>query len=152
MKVYKGSRFYLSPFEPQIVHPDDYHKFPIPTPKGIIFATDREIKAKIFAVFSGISTFSSGTTNINDLITVKVDRMIKGGYLDEKVYIYEFETESNDWKYLEKSSEWYTTKEQIPLNIQEYTRGELYKELKENKDIILLEEQEFIDRKSYCLL
>lgn len=31
MKIYKGSRYYLNPFEPQIVHPDDYHKFSTPS-------------------------------------------------------------------------------------------------------------------------
>lgn len=152
MKIYKGSRYYLNPFEPQIVHPDDYHKFSTPTPKGVIFATDIELKAKIFAVFSGISSFSSSTTNNSDIITVKVDRKINKQYLDEKVYIYEFDTENTDWKYLEKSGEWYCTKEQVPLSIKEYTRGELYRELQENKNILLQEEQEYIDRKSYCLL
>ena len=152
MKVYKGSRFYLNPFEPQIVHPDDYHKFPIPTPKGVIFATDSEIKAKIFAVFSGVSTFSSSTTENIDIITVRVDRKLKEQYLEEKVYIYEFETENNDWKYLNQSGEWYTTEEQIPLNITEYTRGELYTEINNSTDIVLYEEQERIDRKTYSLL
>lgn len=152
MKVYKGSRLYLNPFEPQIVYPDDFHKFPIPTPKGVIFATDSILKAKIFAVFSGISNFSSSTTVDSDVITVRVDRKLKEQYFEEKVYIYEFETENNDWKYLNQSGEWYSTKEQIPLNISEYTRGELYTEITNSTDIVLYEEEDNIDRKAYCLL
>lgn len=135
MNLFKGSKNYINPFQPQPVHPDDFHKFPEPVPRSVIFASDSEIKAKIFATFSTIINFATSTSAEKLGITITLKDKIDPETLKEKVYLYKFSSKEQGWKYMEESGEWYNTQEQIPLEIQEYTRGDLYRELKENPEI-----------------
>lgn len=135
MILYKGSKLDLNPFEPQLVHPDDYHKFPEPMPTKVIFASESETKAKIFAVFSRIISFSTETSVDKPAITITIEDPIEAKSLNERVYLYEFDTNTGDWKYLKESGEWYSTEPQIPITVKEYTREELYSELRNNSEI-----------------
>lgn len=140
MNLFKGSKIYMNPFPPQPVHPDDFHKFPEPIPSSVIFASESEIKAKIFATFSGIISFGTSSTSQKPGITIHLSDSIEPEVLKEKVYIYRFDSETEGWKFIEKSGEWYNITEQAPLEVREYTREELYKELKENPEITFEEE------------
>ncbi len=120
MDLFKGSKLNMSPFQPQTLHPDDFHKFPQPVPSSVIFASESETKAKIFATFSGIISFGTSSTSKKPGITVTLE--------DEIV---------------PETKEWYNTQEQIPIEMKEYTREDLYKELKENKEITFEEKERF---------
>lgn len=134
MILYKGSKLHMNPFKPQPVHPDDYYKFPEPKPENVIFASESETKAKIFATFSTIIPFRMETYRDKPQKTVITDLPLDIK-LEEKIYIYKFDSDKQGWKYIENSREWYNTKEQIPLEIKKYTREGLYNELKENTEI-----------------
>jgi len=138
--LYKGSKLNINPFQPQPLHPDDYHKFPDPIPQSVIFASESETKAKIFATFSGIISFGTSSTSDKPGITIILRDSIKPETLQENVYLYKFNSETGLWKYIEESGEWYSTKEETPTEIIEYTREELYKELMENPEISFKEE------------
>lgn len=125
----------MNPFQPQIIQPDDFHKFPQPIPKSVIFASNSETKAKIFAVFSGIISFGIESSSDNSQISVIMEDEIIPETLKEKVYLYRFDSDKGSWKPIEETSEWYSTEEQIPIEITEYTREELYNELRENPEI-----------------
>ncbi|MDY0097037.1 MAG: hypothetical protein RBS01_01660 [Candidatus Dojkabacteria bacterium] len=140
MILYKGSKLNINPFQPQPIHPDDYHKFPKPIPEKAIFASESETKAKIFATFSTIITFEISTTSNDPRITITLGDKIDEEVLKDKVYIYKFDSEQQGWKYIEESREWYNTEQQIPIEIQEYSRETLYKELRENPEIIFKED------------
>lgn len=140
MILYKGSKLNINPFQPQPLHPDDYHKFPDPIPQSVIFASESETKAKIFATFSGIISFGTSSTSDKPGITIILRDSIKPETLQENVYLYKFNSETGLWKYIEESGEWYSTKEETPTEIIEYTREELYKELMENPEISFKEE------------
>lgn len=140
MNLFKGSRLYINPFQPQPVHPDDFHKFPDPVPSSVIFASESETKAKIFATFSGIISFGTSTYSQRPGITVILEDQIIPETLKEKVCLYKFDSETKGWEYLQESEEWYNTEEQVPLEVTEYTREELYKELRENPEITFKEE------------
>jgi len=139
MILYKGSKLNMSPFQPQPVHPDDYHKFLAPIPQKVLFASDSEIEAKIFATFSGIIPFETHTTSKKPNITIILNDEIEPIALKEKVYLYKFDSKQDGWKYIKESREWYNQTEQTPIGIQEYTREDLYTELKENHEIIFKE-------------
>lgn len=149
MNLFKGSRLYLNPFQPQPVHPDDFHKFPEPVPNSVIFASESETKAKIFATFSGIISFGTSTTSQKPGITIHLSDSIDPETLKEKVYLYKFDSETEGWKYIEESREWYNITQQVPLEVKEYTREELYKELKENSEITF--EEELQERESSAI-
>ena len=140
MILYKGSKLNMIPFQPQPIHPDDYHKFPKPIPEKAIFASESEIKAKIFATFSTLIPFGTSTTSDNPNITITLEGKIDTELLKEKVYIYKFDSEQQDWEYIKESREWYNAKEQIPIEIDEYTRETLYKELRGNPEILFKED------------
>lgn len=140
MILYKGSKLNTNPFQPQPVHPDDDCKFQEPIPDKVIFASESEIKAKIFATFSTIIPFQISTTADDPRIKITLGDNINQEFLKEKVYIYKFNSGQQGWRYIKDSREWYNTKEQIPMEIQEYTREELYKELRENPEILFKEE------------
>ena len=140
MILYKGSKLNMIPFQPQPIHPDDYHKFPKPIPDKAIFASESETKAKIFATFSTIITFETSTTSDNPNITITLEGKIDTELLKEKVYIYKFDSEQQGWEYIKESREWYNTKQQIPIEIEEYTRETLYKELRGNPEILFKED------------
>lgn len=135
MFLYKGSKLNMSPFKPQALHSDDVQKFPEPVPKSVIFASNSETKAKIFAVFSTIISFGTESSSDDSKISVIIEDEIIPDTLKEKVYLYKFDSDKGSWKYIEETSEWYSTEEQIPTEIKEYTREELYKELRENPEI-----------------
>lgn len=139
MYLYKGSKLQMSPFQPQLLHPDDYHKFLDPIPHNVIFASDSETKAKIFATFSGIIPFVISSTSEKPGITIILRDYIKPETLQENVYIYKFNSDTGSWKYIEESREWYSTEEETPVEIKEYKREELYNELKENPEIFFKE-------------
>lgn len=140
MNLFKGSRLYMNPFQPQSVHPDDFHKFQEPIPSNVIFASESETKAKIFATFSKITSFEISSIPKNPRITIHLMNSIDPKILKEKVYLYKFDSETEGWELIEKSGEWYSTNEQVPLEIREYTREELYQELRENQEITFEEE------------
>ena len=140
MILYKGSKLNDSPFHPQPVHKDDIKKFPEPTPNGVIFATESESHAKIFAVFSGIVSFGTTISPDGKKREIILRGEIRPEDLEEEVYIHEFDSDKGDWKYLKASGEWYSTKEEIPSTTKEYTREELYKELQENTEIEFVQE------------
>lgn len=142
MILYKGTDKNNSPFQPQPVHNDDIKKFPEPTPEGVIFATDSETHAKIFAVFSGIVSFGTVMSPDEKKRQIILRGEIREEDLEEKVYVHEFDSEEGDWKYIKESGEWYSTEEQIPSATKEYTRRELYKELQENSEIEFVQEFE----------
>ncbi len=146
MDLFKGSKLNISPFQPQTLHPDDFHKFPQPVPNSVIFASESETKAKIFATFSGIISFGTSSTSQKPGITVTLEDEIVPETLKEKVYLYKFDSENEGWKYLPETKEWYNTQEQIPIEMKEYTREDLYKELRENKEITFKEEFEEKER------
>lgn len=140
MLLFKGSKLNMNPFQPQTVQSDDFHKFPQPIPKSVIFASNSETKAKIFAVFSTIIPFKIESSSDNSQISVIMEDEIIPETLKEKVYLYKFDSDKRSWKPIEETSEWYSTEEQIPIEITEYTREELYNELRENSEISLKKE------------
>ena len=125
----------MNPFVPQAVHPNDFHKFSEPVPANAIFASNSETEAKIFAALSGIKSFMILPRSQKEGITVSTESKIEKHDLEGKVYVYRFDSEGEGWNYIEESKEWYNTKEQIPIEITEYKREELYNELRENPDI-----------------
>lgn len=149
MKIYKGSKLNMNPFEPQPVHSDDFHKFPEPIPSKVIFASSSEKRAKIFAIFSGITSFGTSTTSDKSQIYISIKKPIKQERLKEEVYIYTFDSETDGWKYIPESGEWYNCSKQIPIGIQKNTREELLKELEVDPEISI--EEDFKEKESMTI-
>lgn len=139
MQLYKGSQLnFENQFETQPVYSDDEDKFPEPRPKEVIFATDSEIKAKLFAALRGVCSF--GTEQSEDKrLKVIIEPPIDMEKMTEKVHLYTFE-KTDDWKFLEKSKEWYSTKPTPFISKKEYTRQELYEELRQDPNLEFHEE------------
>lgn len=134
MQLYKGSKLnFENQFETQPVYSDDEDKFPEPRPEKVIFATDSEIKAKLFAALRGVCSF--GTVKTEDgRWEVIIEDAIDMEKMTEKVQLYTFE-QNDDWKFLEKSREWYSTKPETFISKEEYTRQELYDELRQDPNL-----------------
>lgn len=142
MILYKGSKLNMNPFEPQPVHPDDYDKFKGLVPEKVIFATESKTKAKIFATFSNVISFGSTTNRSNSGITVYIEEPLPEETLEKNVYIYSFDSNNNTWHYIDETKEWYTTQPQTPIEIEKYSRGELYNELKKNPEVSFTTEKQ----------
>ncbi len=130
----------MSPFQPQPVHPDDIHKFPSSTPSGVIFASDSEINAKIFAALRGVCSFGTIPSEDNKKLRVMLYDRPDQKLMDETVYIFTFSKDEGNWEYIRESGEWYCTEEQTPTEIRQYTREQLYNELRENPELIFQED------------
>ncbi len=140
MKLYKGSKIKADAFPLQPLHHSDIEKFPPPTPEGVIFATESEIVAKIFCVFGKNVPFYLNSLSKSANLKVTLLNPLNEQTLSDTVFIYEFDSEDGNWQELKGSGEWYSTEPQIPERITEYSRSELYEEIKNNPEVKIVEE------------